>query len=240
MALWSSQFHQGYRRVLGALANTGFGAAAGLAGVLALLAVAGCGLLPGERRRQSASAGFCTLAMGFTAIGLEILLLLGFQAAHGYVYAELALLIAAFMAGVAVGSGAGLRGAGGSGEGRGAGRDGGSAGVAVLAVAAVVCLAAGMPAASRLWFLSMAFVAGSLGGLEFSLAARVFAGGGRGTGTLYALDLAGSCLGAALFSTYLIPVFGFLRTGILMALVTLAAGLSAVRLRLSSHRRPAR
>ncbi len=228
VALWSSQFHQGYRQVFGALAKTGFGTAAGVAGGLALLAAAGCWLLPGDRRRR-ASAGFCTLAMGFAAIGLEILLLLGFQAVYGYVYAELALLIAAFMAGVAAGSWLGLRSVG-SGAGFRL--------AAVQATAALVCLVAGMPVASRVWFLAMAFVAGSLGGFEFPVAARIFASGsGRGAGTLYALDLAGSCLGAALFSVFLIPVFGFVRTGLLMALVCLAAGLSAA---LSFLRRPAR
>ena len=263
VALWSSQFHQGYRRAFGALAKTGFGAAAGCAGALALLAAAGCRLLPDKERRRRASAGFCTVAMGFAAIGLEILLLLGFQAGYGYVYSELALLIAAFMAGVAAGSWLGL----------GAGTDEtvprrapswrgvscfaalrgqfrlspGFELAAVQALTALACLAAGIPAASRAWFPCMAFLAGSLGGFEFPLAARLFsAGPGRGAGTLYALDLAGSSVGAVLFSVYLIPVFGFLRTGLLMALVCLAAGLTALlsfleeRPRFSFLRRPAR
>ena len=271
VALWSSQFHQGYRRAFGALAKVPFGAAAGFAGGLALLAAAGCRLLPGRERRRRAGAGFCTLAMGFAAIGMEILLLLGFQAAYGYVYTELALLIAAFMAGVAAGSWLGLWGGppgpqpapwpaprqcqalDSASEGRDEGvprGPGGSAGLrlaAVQALTALVCLAAGMPVASGAWFPCMAFVAGSLGGFEFPLAASLFtAGSGRGAGTLYALDLAGSCLGAVLFSVYLIPVFGFLRTGLLMALVSLAAGLTAMlsfleeRPWFSFLRRPAR
>ena len=43
-------------------------------------------------------------------------------------------------------------------------------------------------------------------------------------GTLYALDLAGSCLGAVLFSAWLVPMFGFLKTALLLALVSLAGG----------------
>ena len=42
-------------------------------------------------------------------MGLEILLLLGFQAIYGYVYHQLAILIAAFMVGMAAGSGWALR-----------------------------------------------------------------------------------------------------------------------------------
>ena len=52
---------------------------------------------------------------------------------------------------------------------------------------------------------------------------------GRSPGTLYALDLAGSCLGAVLFSVYLIPVFGFLKTAVLAAMVSLAPAVMAVR-----------
>jgi predicted membrane-bound spermidine synthase len=47
-------------------------------------------------------------------------------------------------------------------------------------------------------------------------------------GTLYALDLAGSCLGAVLFSAWLVPVFGFLKTALLSVLVSLAAGAMAM------------
>ena len=45
--------------------------------------------------------------MGFTMIGLEILLLLAFQAIYGYFYQQLAILIGAFMAGMAAGKLAG-------------------------------------------------------------------------------------------------------------------------------------
>jgi spermidine synthase len=301
VALWSSQFHQGYRAAFSALAKAGFGTVAGIVGALALFAMAGCRLLPGEERRLRASAGFCTVSMGFAAIGLEILLLLGFQAAYGYVYTQLALLIAAFMAGVASGSFFGLR------AGIAAGTDysvprrapalrtntlpfcaawtersvhapcappiersvpaspaaapfcAAPAGpsvrplavpallAAVQAITALVCIGAGMAMASWALFPVLAFVAGSLGGFEFPLAARLFtASRPRGAGTLYALDLAGSCLGALLFSIYLVPVFGFLRTGLLMALVSLVAGLTALLSSLEGRpsssylRRPAR
>src|SRR5208337_4043828 len=49
--------------------------------------------------------------MGFTLIGLELLLLLAFQAIYGYVYQQLAIIIAGFMLGMALGSRWGLRGA---------------------------------------------------------------------------------------------------------------------------------
>jgi predicted membrane-bound spermidine synthase len=84
-------------------------------------------------------------------------------------------------------------------------------------------------------FPVLALGCGMLGGYEFPVASRIFSG--RSTGTLYALDLAGSCLGAVLFSVYLIPVFGFLKTAGLAAIVSLAPAVMAVR---SAPERPAR
>jgi predicted membrane-bound spermidine synthase len=63
-----------------------------------------------------------------------------------------------------------------------------------------------------------------LGGFEFPVASRMVHRPGR----LYALDLAGSCLGAVLFSAWLVPVFGFFRTALLAAMVSLAAAATAM------------
>jgi predicted membrane-bound spermidine synthase len=69
-----------------------------------------------------------------------------------------------------------------------------------------------------------------LGGYEFPLASRIFfaAGKWRSPGTLYALDLAGSCAGAVLFSTWFVPVFGFVRSAVLTAMVLLATAAMAL------------
>ena len=74
-----------------------------------------------------------------------------------------------------------------------------------------------------------------LGGYEFPVASRIFFDG-RQTGlpaaqrpsTLYALDLAGSCLGAVLFSAWFVPIFGFFRTALLLAMVSLAPAATAL------------
>jgi len=228
VALWSSQFHQGYRRLFRALAAIPFaGLMSGLAPLLTVLIVA-VAIAPKKHRRRLA-AGFCTVATGFTMIGLEMLLLLGFQAVYGYVYQQLAILIAAFMAGMAAGCWLAMNRK--------------AAGVRLLAatqvLAAVAPLAlvllfeiAGQAAtpsalsASRLAFPAMAILSGMLGGFEFPLANRIFRA--QRPGTLYALDLAGSCLGAVLFAAWLVPVFGFLRTAELSAAVSLAPAAMAM------------
>ena len=65
----------------------------------------------------------------------------------------------------------------------------------------------------------LALACGALGGYRFALASRVLQ---AHPGALYAVDLAGSCVGAILFSLYLIPVFGFFRTSLLAAELNLA------------------
>lgn len=239
VALWSSQFNPAYHRLFRAMAGVHFGAMVATGGVvLAALVVAGR-LLTKRRRRRQLAAGFCTAATGFTTIGLEMLLLLAFQAVYGYVYQQLAMVIAAFMAGMALGSWLGMRRAA-------------HGGMRVLAITQLLAAAAPLVllglfeamgranstsslAASQIAFPALALVSGMLGGYEFPVASRIFFGGTPArtpvvhrAGTLYALDLAGSCLGAVLFSAWLIPLFGFLKTALLSAMVSLAAAAMAM------------
>jgi spermidine synthase len=205
--------------------------------VLGALVVAGR-FLTARRRRRPLAAGFCTAATGFTTLGLEMLLLLAFQAVYGYVYQQLAMLIAAFMAGMALGSWLGMRRT----------AHGGRRVLAITQVLAALaplvllglCAAMGQAsgtaglAASRIAFPALALGSGMLGGYEFAVASRIFFGGTQAgapahrPGTLYALDLAGSCLGAVLFSAWFVPVFGFLKTALLSAMVSLAAAAMAM------------
>ena len=77
---------------------------------------------------------------------------------------------------------------------------------------------------SQIAFPVLALASGTLGGFEFAVASRML----PRPGTLYALDLMGSCLGAILFSVWLVPVFGFLKTALLSAMVSLAAAALAM------------
>jgi spermidine synthase len=232
VALWSSRFNQGYRWFFRGLARTGFRF---LAGVTALLLFFAALFLKGRNRSCQRAAAGCTTAMGFTMIGLEILLLLGFQAIYGYVYHQLAILIAAFMGGMALGSWLGL-GSFSAREMRALAVLQAAAAVAPLAVCAIfealarLTSAPALLAVSYIVFPGLALASGMLGGYEFPLASRVYfrSQTARNPGKLYALDLAGSCLGAILFSAYLIPVFGFFRTALLSAMVNLAPGALAL------------
>ena len=221
VALWSSRFNHGYRDLFRAMAGVDFRWLAGVVGALLLVLVA-------KKRRAQTVAACCTAAMGFTLIGLEMLLLLAFQAIYGYVYQQLAVIIAAFMAGMSLGSWLALR----------APARRGIRTLVLLQLGAAIApllLCAVFQAVTPVLFPVLALGCGMLGGYEFPIASRIFCA--RNPGTLYALDLAGSCLGAVLFSVYLIPVFGFLKTAVLAAMVSLAPAAMAVR---SAPERPAR
>mgnify|MGYP000510087630 CR=1 FL=1 len=165
-------------------------------------------------------AGLSAAAMGYTMIGLELALLLGFQAVHGYVYHQLAAIIAAFMAGMAIGSWLSVRAGG-------LGARALAAVQALIGLSPLTVCAALFSHPAPLAFPLLALFCGAAGGFQFPLASRVYfrASGARpaAIGTPYALDLAGSCLGALVFSAWLIPVFGFWNTAVLAALLNLPA-----------------
>jgi spermidine synthase len=242
VALWSAPFHQTSAHWFEAVASISFKRLL-MATVLALAALAPLWWMwPAEDKpaaRARRSAGFAVAVVGFTELGLEMVLLLGFQALYGYVYHELTMLVALFMVGMALGAWWALR--------RGKASLRGDlrllAGMQILIGASPLLLYAllvqlgrvsslgGQRAASEFLFPALALVAGLLGGFQFLLASRAYFGdapeGSRSPGVLYALDLAGACAGALGLSILLIPVYGFLRTAVLMAAVNLAPALLA-------------
>jgi len=247
VVLWSRQFKLGYSRWFQAAVHIAFrriveGALAVLLGVAFLLASA-----PARARRARASAAYCMAATGFTLMALQIFLLLGFQSVYGYVYHQLAILIAMFMAGIALGSWLGIR--------RICSSERSSLALPSpfrVMAATQFLLALSGPAlillvrllsrissgtatliAAQFVFPALAVLGGMLGGYQFPIATEIYLGDspkasvGTGVGVLYAIDLFGGCVGALLLSTYLIPVFGFSKTAWLSAAVNLAPALLA-------------
>jgi spermidine synthase len=250
IVLWSTQFKLGYSRWFQAATHIGFarivaGALAILLGVAILLAS-----VP-RARRSRASAAYCMAATGFTLMALQIFLLLGFQSVYGYVYHQLAILIAMFMAGIALGSWLGIRRV------RSSERSPSPSpspfrvmaatqfllavsGPALILLIRLLSRISSGPAtlvAAQFVFPALAVLGGMLGGYQFPIATEIYLGnGGRkasagtGVGVLYAIDLFGGCVGALLLSTYLVPVFGFSKTAWLSAAVNLAPALLAALL----------
>jgi spermidine synthase len=246
IVLWSAQFKSVYSHWFQSAAHIAFthlvegGFAVLLCGAILLAYV------PTRERRARASAAFCMAATGFTLMALQIFLLLGFQSVYGYVYHQLAILIAMFMAGIALGSWLGIRSV----------HSGNHlpppapspfrtlattqfllvlSGPAMIFLIRLLSRISSGPAtlvAAQFVFPALAVLGGMLGGYQFPVATEIYVGDGSrkaSVGALYAVDLVGGCVGALLVSTYLIPVFGFSKTAWLSAAVNLAPALLAAR-----------
>lgn len=235
MVLWISLFYAGLRDAF----NT--------ASVLSLwwlvIPLAGLVLLLRWRRYYAIPS-----LIGFTGLAemtIEMVVLLAFQALHGYVYHQLSLIVAAFMVGAAVG-GATMN--------QIIGRLRLNAGEAnlpkvpdypsllttktlpfrilFLAQVVVVVYALAMPflltRATAWMFPLLTLFAGFLGGFDFPLAAELTRRDdstetvGRVAGLIYGMDLVGACLGALLASALFIPVLGIPQTCYAVALLSLA------------------
>ncbi len=242
IALWSTQFNGSYREVFASMARIKFRWI--LSGLTALLVIAVLGVtLFRAKEFQLACVAGCVGTMGFTLMALEVLLLLGFQAIYGYVYQQLALLVAAVMMGMALGSWLGLRSIG--------RRDRvNCVTLRVLAIVQVIAALsplllygfflmcartksqAGLFLIGDVLFPVVALLCGTLGGYQFPLASNLFFAGRKdaspqNTGSLYAADLLGACVGAVILSAYLVPVFGFLKAATLIVVLNLATALLA-------------
>ena len=188
---------------------------------LAALALAAALVAPAFRRRRRAPALRRTVVaavfvVGLTEISLEIAALLAFQSLYGFVYHRLAMIVASFMAGLALGGWLGTRAAS-----RGAGvRAFAFLQLGICAVplglSAAIAGIAGLPPDAMLAWAALfpLVVVGSavLAGMQFPLAAKLtlLPGGDAGAtgGRLYAADLLGSALGASLTAVFLLPVMG--------------------------------
>jgi len=204
VALWSAPFHPTAARGIESLTGMSFkrlflGTMLALAALVPLLWMWPAEDKPAARARRS--TGLAVAVVGFTELGLEILLLLGFQALYGYVYHELTILVALFMVGVALGAGWALRWAPAPGAASMSRDLRLLAGLQILLAASPLLLyglfiqlgrvssAGGQRAASEILFPALALVAGLLGGFQFLLASRVYfaerrlPSGSGGTGT---------------------------------------------------------
>jgi spermidine synthase len=173
---------------------------------------------------------------GFTAMAQEILCLYMYQALRGYLYSRLGLLVALFMAGLALGT-------------RVASRQHPAGGhrllralILVQGFAILVCASVVLGCAPHLFGADSArfpegalellfglwmILAGAATGATFSLACglQILRGGSVGAvaGRVYGWDHLGAALGALLPGVVLVPLFGVAQTGFLLV-VLLGAG----------------
>ena len=230
LRVWSTQFHRSYLWLMNQVERIGF--------LMMLTTVLLISLLTSflhfrklpQRRRV---ASHCVWAMGFTMLAVEILLLLGFQAVYGYVYHRLALIVAAFMAGMALGCWLSRR--------RQLLGDSApfspliwlqlSAAIFPLLLSGLLILIAGIEnntvafLISAVIFPTLAFLSGSLGGYQFPLVSRLYYPRTdhqtSNPGVLYGLDVLGAWCASLLVSIIFFPLYGLVASALLIAAVNL-------------------
>jgi len=166
--------------------------------------------------------------IGLAGMTLQVVLLFAFQVLHGYVYAEVSLIITAFMAGLALGATSGnhllatwlaspekrarqtLMGV--------------QLAIALFSGVFLLMIRLSLPAPT-LVFPLLALLAGMLGGMAFPLALALIKEGRNAShtaGMLYGADLVGGCLGALFSAVLFVPLLGIPQTCAIVALVALA------------------
>jgi spermidine synthase len=240
LMMWATQWHTALQRFLNLLVGFTLGRLWGLMAMAGLMLLA---IFWTGRRKFRLAVGASVFVSGAVEMVVQVVLLLGFQIIAGAVYRQLALIIALFMTGLAVGAGWISHGTplpaapqGQHGQGRFIRAQ---ALVCLLPLAAVLLLrlmqgAFGQmlpPAAVGWLFAGFGLMTGIIGGRHFALAVRVMAGTGvaveRIGGGLYALDLAGAAAGALTATLFLIPVYGIINSLIFLSVVS-AIGLLAL------------
>ncbi len=184
---------------------------------LPLLAVLGLRMAArhtGKRPDTNFAVLFAVFTTGLSTMALQIALLFSFQSIYGFVYEMVGLIVSMFMGGLALGTffthryvadKANLRTLAGV-----------QLLIAILAglIAVVLPGAAAVPSSTIVFLLfsTLTFVAGLINGIDFPLSAACCMALSRraekSAGTVYGLELFGACIGAALASAVVAPIFG--------------------------------
>ena len=178
----------------------------------------------GSRLRPAWKRGLLAAVAGFLGIVSESVLILAYQAKEGVLYQDIGLLLAAFMAGLALGApalrdlilGTGVRKKRARGWGYAL-----LAGFGLLGFAAIGTVTGGAAGGLLLTAVMLAAAGFLVGGLFAYTGLRGIREQKNVIGPLYAADLIGGCLGALCGSLALIPLLGL--AGTLKGMIILAA-----------------
>jgi spermidine synthase len=195
----------------------------------------------GARRKGGRGPIYSALAItGFSEMGFQVILIVAFQVLYGYVYYKIALIVSAFMGGLALGGYFVTKKMDSIKDPFGL----------YVNIQKMVCiyplLLLIVLLASKnfigyghnltaILFICLPAIAGFVGGLQFPLAGRLCIARnskiGNAAGVIYASDMIGSSLGALIISVLSIPILGIMETCIAISLMNLPVLISLVRSR---------
>ena len=228
LMMWAIQWHDVLQKFLNVLANLK------LRWLWTALAIAGVIIVAifwtGRCKFRIAVAGSIFVS-GAIEMVLQVVFLLSFQIIQGFVYRQLALIIAFFMTGLAVGTGWI------SWQNPPQPKTNVAQGLFIRVQALVCMLPLGLmlflplihgeiqnflsPAAMGWLFSGLSLITGILGGVHFALAVIVMAGTGVALekigGGFYALDLTGAAAGILIAALFILPIYGIMNTLIFLS-----------------------
>jgi len=174
---------------------------------------------------------YAIFSTGFAGMGLEIILLFTYQNMYGYLYQKIGIIVALFMAGLAVGAQV---------MNHSISRSSYNWHKVLLGIEiAITCFSVSLPFLVKIvfrmqeWhfpsgeplFMSLVMVAGILAGSEFPLVNEILIKGrievGRSAGLVDSFDHLGACMGAALTGTLLVPLLGTIQSSLYIAALNL-------------------
>jgi hypothetical protein len=174
--------------------------------------------------------------VGLATMFTQVLVILAFQIASGYIYGRIAAVIAAYMAGMGLAAAVAARRQPSPGP-RLKLALGSLLAVPPLSVPLILHLVASHPRALPSWasdllFVGVAALTGYLGGAVFSRASAALAAEmevkSRAGALAYSMDLAGASIAAFLTALVVIPALGILRSACAISAVSLVASALAV------------
>ena len=226
--MWAIQWHEVLQKFLNILVDLK------LRWLWAGLAIAGVIIVAifwtGRCKFRVAVAGSIFVS-GAIEMVLQVVFLLSFQIIEGFVYRQLALIIAFFMTGLAIGAGWI------SWRNPSQPKTNVARGLFIRVQALFCMLPFGLmlffplihgeirnflsPAAMGWLFSGLSLITGILGGVHFALAVMVMAGTGVALekigGGFYALDLAGAAAGVLIAALFILPIYGIMNTLIFLS-----------------------
>jgi spermidine synthase len=170
----------------------------------------------GRRSDTHLAVLFTVFTTGFSTMTLQIALLFSFQSIYGFIYELVGLIVALFMAGLALGAHITNRYV------KDKTNTNTLAAVQLLIGLVAVLIALFLPAASGLrspvivfaLFSAFTFAAGLINGVDFPLTAACCAAltsrAEKSAGSVYGVELFGACAGAALASVVVAPILGII------------------------------
>jgi spermidine synthase len=162
---------------------------------------------------------YVLLSTGFTAMGVEMLILFSFQVIYGYIYLKVGVIITSFLLGLLPGAVLGNRW-------KKRGRDmliRADAGMLLLLMIYLIWVTFYQCVVPEFVFLLYSFAFSMLCGLQFPVAAEIIGEEKSPAAGLFAADLVGASAGTLATGTLLIPLLGIQAAIIALILIKIAS-----------------